>query len=141
MDKIYINVRKDVSGALDRVELTEAVARKLLDKWVKILHLEEWRIDFSWCVRARDMACKDALGATTANAISRDASIQLLDPIDHDPATFIPYDYEKTLVHELLHLTFWDMDDTGDNLRDHLTHVMVDRMARALVAAERSVDA
>lgn len=138
MEKISVFIRHEAPGATETVEVTEAIARKLLDRWVRILHLEEWNINFQWKVRAKDMIGQDCIGCTSANVVSRQAIIQMIDPVDFENPDF-PYDYEKTLVHELLHLTFWDMDDTGDDLRDKLIHIMVDRMARALVTAERSV--
>lgn len=133
-----VNIKSAETGKIEKVELTEEIARKLLDKWVRVLHLEEWRIKFEWKVRDTDMAAEDSVGCTSADVVDRQALIQMLDPVDYKDRIF-PYDYEKTLVHELLHLTFWDMDSSGDELRDRLTHIMVDRMARALLSAERGV--
>lgn len=116
--------------------MTEEKAKALFDEWVKRLHLEEWDIDFQWRVLEKDMTEPNSTGCTSANVIDRQAIIQMVDPVDFPNSPFT-YDYEKTLVHELLHLVFWDMDDTGDKLRDHLTHCMIDRMARALVSAKR----
>lgn len=118
--------------------MTEEKAKELLNEWVKRLHLEEWAINFQWRVLEKDMTIKESIGCTSANVVSRQASIQMIDPVDY-PDSHFDYDYEKTLVHELLHLVFWDMDDTGDELRDKLTHIMVDRMAKALVSAKRGI--
>lgn len=119
------------------MEMTEEKATALLHEWINRLHLEEWAIAFQWRVLAKDMNEAECIGCTSANIVSRQAIIQMVDPVDYPDSPF-EYDYEKTLVHELLHLVFWDMDDTGDDLRDKLTHIMVDRMARALIDAKRT---
>lgn len=116
--------------------MTEEKATELFEKWRKILHLEAWDIRFKWKVRARDMNLPDSVGCTTFNNISKQAIIHMLDPVDFENDLF-EYDYEKTLVHELLHLKFADLDDSGDPLRDKLTHQMIDDLARAFVNAVR----
>ena len=44
----------------------------------------------------------------------------------------MPFNPEKTLVHELLHLKFSALDESGDPLRDKLTHRLVEDFAKAL---------
>lgn len=119
------------------MNMTEEKATALFNEWVKRLHLGEWDIDFQWRVLAKNMNEPDSTGCTSANVVGRQAIIQMVDPVDYPDSPFY-YDYEKTLVHELLHLVFWDMDDSGDDLRDKLTHIMVERLARALVNAKRA---
>lgn len=116
--------------------MTEEKATELFEKWRKILHLEAWDIRLQWCVRGRDMNIVDALGCTSYRHASHQAIVQMLDPVDFENDLF-QYDYEKTLVHELLHLKFADLDDSGDPLRDKLTHQMIDDLARAFMDAIR----
>lgn len=116
--------------------MTEREANELFYKWSGILHLEAWDVRFQWRVRARDMNIADALGCTSYKHESHQAIIQMLDPVDFENDLF-QYDYEKTLVHELLHLKFADLDDSGDPLRDKLTHQMIDDLARAFMDAVR----
>lgn len=116
--------------------MNEEKAKQLFNKWVRILHLEPWNIQFQWKVRKENMNLADTVGATTYLHSMRQAIVQMIDPIDY-PVSPFEYDYEKTLVHELLHLKFSDLDDTGDQLRDKLTHQMIDDMAKALVNAYR----
>lgn len=116
--------------------MTEQKATELFEKWRKILHLEAWDIRFQWCVRTRDMNIADALGCTSYKHESHQAIIEMLDPVDFENDLF-QYDYEKTLVHELLHLKFADLDDSGEPLRDKLTHQMIDDLARAFMDAIR----
>lgn len=112
--------------------MDEQKAKALLRKWVSILGLESWDIVFRWKLRANDMAIPDSLGCAQFTFESRQAIIQMLDPVDFDNPDFA-YDYEKTLVHELLHLKFAKIDDSGDALRDKITHQLIDDLARAFV--------
>ena len=116
--------------------MTEEKATELFEKWRKILHLEAWDIRFQWCVRGRDMNIADALGCTSYKHESHQTIVQMLDPVDFESKLF-NYGYEKTLVHELLHLKFSDIDDSGDALRDKILHQLVDDLSRAFVASAR----
>ena len=117
--------------------MTEEKALGLLHKWINILHLEGWHISFQWKVPAREMNIEDSTGATKYQHPTGQAIVQMVDPEDYPKDTPFPYNYEKTLVHELLHLKFADLDDTGDPLRDKLTHRLIDDMAVALVEASK----
>lgn len=92
--------------------MTEQEATRLFEKWRKILHLEAWDIKFQWCVRGRDMNLQDCMGCTSFLHESHQAIVQMLDPVDFDNDLF-SYDYEKTLVHELLHLRFSDLENSA----------------------------
>lgn len=116
--------------------MTEQEATRLFEKWRKILHLEAWDIKFQWCVRGRDMNLQDCMGCTSFLHASHQAIVQMLDPVDFDNDLF-SYDYEKTLVHELLHLMFSDLENSGDPLRDKLTHQLIDDLARAFICASK----
>lgn len=116
--------------------MTEQEATRLFEKWRKILHLEAWDIKFQWCVRGRDMPLTDSLGCASYTYESRQAIIRMLDQVDFENKLF-EYDYERTLVHEMLHLKFAGLDDSGDTLRDKLTHQLIDDLARAFVSAQR----
>lgn len=48
----------------------------------------------------------------------------------------IPFDFEKTLVHELLHLKFCLLE-SDDELRNRVIHMLIEDMARALVITKR----
>ena len=121
--------------------MTEKKANELFEKWRKVFHLESWEIVFQWCVRRPYMndSEPDSMGCTTFDMVSRQAIIQMLDPVDFHDGLF-SYDYEKTLVHELLHIKFAELDYSGDTLRDNLTHQMVNDLAKAFVAVSREVD-
>ena len=49
----------------------------------------------------------------------------------------VPFDFEKTLVHELLHLKFSLLSTNGDDMQARYVHQLIDEMARSLVDAKR----
>ena len=116
--------------------MTEEKAKQLFEKWVKILHLESWEIEFKWKVRGTHMNLPDSCGCSTFNYSTGQAVIQMIDPDDYPADTSFEYDYEKTLVHELLHLKFAAIDDDENRLMNKMLHRLIDDMARALVASK-----
>lgn len=69
--------------------------------------------------------------------ISKVTRLAIIQIIDQDDVTepMGEFNYEKTLVHELLHLKMAFLDDSGDDLRDTLTHAMIDDLAVSFVKA------
>lgn len=118
--------------------MTEDKAIELFNKWVHVFRLENWDIKFQWKTRERDMDLKESCGCVKYLHQTRQAVVQMLDPVDFSNNLF-EYDYEKTLVHELLHIKFADLDDSGDPLRDKLVHQMIDDLAKAFVECSKEV--
>jgi hypothetical protein len=108
----------------------------LLHYWVEVLGLESWTIKLVVDCSPNDMTLANVAGEAEWDATSRSAIIRILDPKDYGDR-IVPFDPEKTLVHELLHLKFAMLDESGDNLRDRLTHQIIDDLAKALVRAKR----
>ena len=72
--------------------------------------------------------------------VTKDALISIVDP-DTISEKMTPFNLEKTLVHELLHLKFSllsDLDSTYPSLQDRIVHQLIDEMARAFVDAKRN---
>lgn len=45
-------------------------------------------------------------------------------------------DFEKTLVHELLHIKFCFLWGSGNDLQDRITHQLINDLAKSLVEVE-----
>lgn len=112
----------------------EATAFRMSAYWSSVLDLSRWSIKFQWKVKATEMNIEDAFGCTTLNKVSRLAIIQIIDQNDVTDS-MVAFNYEKTLVHELLHLKMAFLDDSGDDLRDTMTHAMIDDLAVSFVKA------
>lgn len=112
----------------------EATAFRMFAYWSSVLYLSRWSIKFQWKVKATEMNCKDAFGCATFSKVTRLAVIQIIDQ-DDVTEPIGEFNYEKTLAHELLHLKMAFLDDSGDDLRDTLTHAMIDDLAVSFVKA------
>ena len=93
--------------------MTEQQLRELCTEWQDILRLRDWDI-FLNVKRIFDMpdGCEGRMSSTTSLKI---ATIDIMDEIDFNPASPVPLDQEKTLVHELLHVHFSQLHDEHDS--------------------------
>lgn len=108
----------------------------LLNDWTERLGLQDWTIKLQDCCDPDDMYSKDCAGCTRWTEVGKAAVIQIIDP-DRYGERVIPFDYEKTLVHELLHLKTCLLTDVEDPLTERVGHVLIDDLARIMVALKR----
>lgn len=113
-------------------------AKSLLDEWQNRLGLTDWRIKLSTNCEPQEMEMQDVCGCTSWQEVSKTAHISVIDEKYYGNDRVAPFDFEKTLVHELLHLKFCLLSESGNELQDRVTHQLIDDMARALVDAKRS---
>lgn len=108
----------------------------LLEKWKRKLCLQEWRIRLLTHLRPEEMTIAGtAAGCTEWSEANKTARIEIINPACYGDR-IVPFNFEKTLVHELLHLkmTFWCQND--DNVSDRLMHQIMDDLARALTEGD-----
>lgn len=118
---------------------TEKMVDELCRKWQKILRLEDWEIHTE-LFSAREFDEDDRQGEIVYDISTGQAIIHLLD-VDASLDTPFPYDLEKVLVHELLHLHFAIFEpEKEDHLRHDLWERTVERMARILLRIHRRGD-
>lgn len=110
---------------------------ELLEEWQERLFLQAWRIVLRPKCKPDDMDLRDCWGCTEWTEESKTARIDIVDP-DCLSEKIIPFDFEKTLVHELLHLKFCLLSNETDSMSDRYVHQIIDEMARSLVDAKRS---
>lgn len=108
---------------------------EMFKEWVNRLGLNDWRIQFEPCCSPDEMG-EECAGLTTWQEVNKTARIQILDP-QYWGERVVPFDFEKTLVHELLHLKTCLISDTDNELQERLMHQMIDDLARAMVDAKR----
>ena len=77
--------------------------QRLLKEWQSRLGLQEWKIRLVEGCKQDDMTVPNCSGCTEWTECNKTARIEMLDPNDYGEG-IVPYDFEKTLVHELLHL-------------------------------------
>ena len=106
---------------------------KLLKEWTKRLGLTDWVISLD--DNLYELACPDCAGYTVWTESNKSAKIQLIHP-DVYGERIVPYNKEKTLVHELLHLKFCLLSDSENDIQNRLVHQLIDDLAKALVDAK-----
>ena len=109
---------------------------KLLSEWVNRLGLQEWRIKLCPSCKPDDMT-KNSTGCTVWTEAIKVARIEILDPSFYGER-ITPFDFEKTLVHELLHIKTSLLSSECDQLQERIAHQLIDDLARAFVDAKRS---
>lgn len=84
----------------------------------------------------------DLSGLCTTRLKLLEAWIDIRHPDEVDPESLLPYDMEKTLVHELLHIHFAPFfeDDPSQKLKNLAQEQAIENIARALVKLKRGPD-
>jgi hypothetical protein len=106
-----------------------------LKYWVGVLNLQEWNITLVTDCSPNDMTLSGVAGETEWSDTLRTAVIRIINPKDWGERV-VPFNPEKTLVHELLHLKFSALDESGDPLRDKLTHRLIEDFAKVLITVK-----
>lgn len=103
----------------------------LLGYWQNILGLNDWTIALRENCSPNEMTLKDVAGETEWEEVSKCAVVRIISEKDYGDR-ILPFNFEKTLIHELLHLKFCLLGESGNDLQDRLVHQLIDDMAKAL---------
>jgi hypothetical protein len=114
----------------------DKIMQKLLKEWQSRLDLTDWVIKVKENVSPNDMQSQDSCGDCIGDTVHKTAIINIMDEKDYGKRV-IPFDKEKTLVHELLHCKFAMIDDSGNDIVDRYIHQLIEDLAKALVKAKR----
>ena len=132
-----------IPEASELPRLDADVARAYVAEWQEILHLRDWDVRV---VIKRHNQLGDDLGRVWISNSKRDAVIDLLHPDDYAGrelvcANPVVFDWELTLVHELLHIHFCDILsgdwDCEKSLEHRAAERMIDALANALIGLRR----
>ncbi len=108
---------------------------KLLKEWQHRLGLDDWKIVLKEDCSPNDMVLKDVVGETEFEEVNKCAVIRIITEKDYGNR-IIPFNFEKTLIHELLHLKFCLLGESGNDLQNRIVHQLIEDMAKALVDAK-----
>ncbi len=103
---------------------------EMFDFWVDALGLKDWTIKFVDNCLPAEMPVPDVAGSTAYEESIKSATLCMLREDCHPDKE--NYQWEQTLIHELLHLKFCLLDDSGNDLQDRILHQQVDDMAWVL---------
>ena len=110
--------------------------KALLAEWQERLGLTDWRIRLKPKCKPDEMEIENVAGCTAWNETVKTARIEIMDPAFYGERV-VPYDWEKTLVHELLHLKTCLVSSNVPELQERVMHQMIDDLARAFIDAKR----
>ena len=116
--------------------ITQEKANVLLITWRRLLGLRDWHISLCFDASPWDMRLSDVDGEVDFEETVKTAAIRILRE-DFCEDRIGPFNFEKTLIHELLHLKFCLLDNSGNALQDRLVHQLIDDLARAFAAVSR----
>ena len=103
---------------------------ELLRYWQDKLGLHDWRIKLNVKCKPEDMTLENVAGCTEWSEPIKTARIEIIDPKFYGER-IVPFNFEKTLIHELLHLKFSFWCQQTDEIEDRLMHQIIDDLARA----------
>lgn len=130
----------NTEGECSRV-VEEHDAEALLGEWVKRLGLEDWLINLEVNVDVKEM--ENADGITYYEDTIKTAKIRIGSEGERESIERrIKYDFERILVHELLHIKFGVLDigtpmTYEAKVTDSVMHQLIEDLAQALVLAKR----
>lgn len=114
---------------------------KLLEEWQERLGLMDWAIALRYNCKFSDLQTEDACGETEWEDTIKCATIRIVSEEEHGDDRIQAFDFEKILVHELLHIKFglisFTQDDYNGRVAAELRHQILDDLARALIMAKR----
>ena len=120
-------------------DITQKQANILLKEWQMRLGLQDWRIKLVANCKPNEMELENCAGCTDWTESIKTARIEILDK-NYYGERIVPFDFEKTLVHELLHLKLCLVSNNVGEFQERYMHQMIDDLARAFVDAKRSVN-
>ena len=115
---------------------TKNSQNKLLLEWQNRLGLQDWRIKIVDCCKPNEMQISDVAGCTEWSESTKAARIEIIDPLYYGDRIY-PFDYEKTLIHELLHLKLSIVSDNVPEFQARYMHQIIDDLARSFVDVKR----
>ena len=124
--------------------MTTITANELLKEWQERLGLMDWCISLKINVTQDDFESNvETAGETAWNNISKTAVVKIIDEnlYGNGSNRIIVYDFERILVHELLHIKFNILQQEPFNYEttvfDEFQHQLIEDMAQAIIMAKR----
>ncbi len=114
--------------------MDRATANNILQKWVGILGMEDWRIKLVYNALPCDMTLDRCDGETEWTECRKTACIRILDEKCYGDF-IVGFNFERTLIHELLHLKLSLLGESGNIVQDRYVHQLIDDLARAFCEA------
>lgn len=116
--------------------------KKLLNEWKERLGLHDWVITLRYNCKQSDMELEEVAGETHWININKTANIRIVSKEVYGDR-IIKYDFERILVHELLHIKFGYLQLENRSYEgmvfDEAQHQLIEDLAQSLVMAKRGI--
>ena len=109
--------------------------QELLEKWKRRLGLHDWTINLCVNCKPEEMAMSEVAGCTEWSESVKTARIEIIDQ-QYYGDRIVPFNFEKILIHELLHLKMSIWCQNEDNVEDRVMHQIIDDLAHTFVENE-----
>lgn len=120
-------------------DISQEQANILLKEWQIRLGLQDWRIKLVANCKPNEMELENCAGCTDWAESIKTARIEILDK-SYYGERIVPFDFEKTLVHELLHLKLCLVSNNVDEFQERYMHQIIDDLARAFIDTKRGAN-
>ena len=114
------------------LSLTDADVQAICRIWQARLRLQDWDIH---CQLVRGFRLTEAVAEVESSDPKRTAWIRVMNPADYHPDFLLPYDPERSIVHELLHVLLRPIAQEAESLAEEQ---VVHLLAGTLVSLYRS---
>lgn len=123
------------------IDLNDKMVELLLNEWKERLGLQDWVIVVRYNCKFEDLDTSESVGETLWATSIKNATIRIVSKEEYGDDRTLPFDFEKILVHELLHCKFSILDvfngSYESKVLEETRHQLIDDLARALVMAKR----
>lgn len=110
---------------------TQKELARVCEEWKRELFLSHWQTTIKF---KRREVLEDREGRVYVTKTRLEASIEILDERDRCENPDFPYDTERTIVHELLHIA---MDDLSEEVASDREEQIVHNLSRTLTNLKR----
>ena len=102
--------------------LTDADVQAICRIWQARLRLQDWDIH---CQLVRGFRLTEAIAEVETSDTKRTAWIRVMNPADYHPDFLLPYDPERSVVHELLHIVLRPIAQEAETLaEEQVVHLL-----------------
>lgn len=102
-----------------------------LKYWQHRLMLDNWHIVLRDNCPLSDFILKEVQGETEWDTVNRCAVIKIISKNEYGNR-IIPFDKEKVLIHELLHIKFSLLWESNSDTQNLILHQLIEDMANSL---------
>lgn len=116
----------------------DVVASALFKKWISRLRLQDW--DITWKIVRKTELPDNKSGQCESVVPKKIARILVLHPDEADPRWITPFDFELTIVHELMHphLAPWQLLYENGDQSELLLEQAVHALSKSFIEADRA---